>query len=706
MICYMPWALEMTQLNSRRLAVATKRWLLILPAMAMIAILAGCGGSNGNVQNPPPPPASKVSIAFQPEPSPSLAVSFSENLTAVVSNDSSNAGVDWTLTCQNPGNCGSLSAPHTASGTATTYTAPSTLSANSLTVEIVALATADQNQNVVAPITVTTFSGSLKGTYVLQAEGVDVNGGPNYQFAGVIVLDGNGGISSGEQTINFLDQKSGALVSKSDSIVAAPNSYFIGSDGRGTLTITTADNDIGYGSANPGVETFTFVLLSSSQALISQMDLSNAAGACIACTGTSATGTIDLQTSTAAPSGGYAFAVSGTDVVKTLPIAFGGVFNVDSADTISGNGSVTDEILAKKVTATDLGLSGTLTTPDQFGAFTLNLTAPFGVANKPIPVQFTGYIVDAIHIKLIESDNTTGNTAAFGSTAGLAIGQGTATGTFTGNASLSGTYVFGVSGVDLSNSNILPSTLTSAGVFTADGNGNLNNGFTDTFLLFNTDQGTVNNPQNGAQISAAFDGTYSVDSSGTGRASLTFSNFNPDPKHDYQPVLFFYLTGNGNPSLVLEGGDLHYPSLGAGIAYPQTAPLTFSGDYGLSFVQVNSSGENDGTAQMNATPTPPSLSGVADFNLAFSSNTDQPFSGGFSSPASNGLFPGTLVGTNNSIVNSVVFTPQIGVDYYIIDPGHGFFVETDLVNATPPEQQGQVSFGYYATRTPLCDGCP
>jgi len=64
------------------------------------------------------------------------------------------------------------------------------------------------------------------------------------------------------------------------------------------------------------------------------------------------------------------------------------------------------------------------------------------------------------------------------------------------------------------------------------------------------------------------------------------------------------------------------------------------------------------------------------------------------------------VGTNNSIVNSVVFTPQIGVDFYTIDPGHGLFVETDLVNATPPEQQGQVSFGYYATRHPLCDGCP
>src|SRR5208337_1295017 len=309
------------------------------------------------------------------------------------------------------------------------------------------------------------------------------------------------------------------------------------------------------------------------------------------------------------------------------------------------------------------------------------------------------------NIKLIESDNTSPTTPGFGSTAGLAIGQGAATGTFTSNTSFSGTYVFGIPGVDLSNSNILPATLTSAGLFTADGSGNLNSGFTDTFLLFNTAQGTVSQPQTGAQISASFTGQYSVDTSGTGRASSTSITFDPEPKHGYQPLFFFYLTGNGNPPLVLESGDDHYPSLGAGIAYPQTAPLTFSGDYGLSFTQQNGA-ENDGTAQMNANPTamPPSLSGFADLNLAFSANIDQPFTGGFSTPASNGLFPGTLVG-NNNIVSSVVFTPQIAVDDYVIDAGHGFFVETDLVTQGA-QQNGQVSLGYYAVRTPLCDGCP
>ncbi len=667
----------------------------------MISLFAGCGGSTANVQNPPPPPQSSVTVSVQASGS-SVAVSGTVSLTATVQGTATQVGegVAWNLTCaadpqDKLGLCGSLSSYQTASGAPNIYTAPTVLSSSSMVTEIVAYAEAQTTANYVSPIMITSFDSSLQGTYVLQAQGTNTNGGPNYQFAGVVVLDGSGDVSSGEQTINFIDPRSGTLVSKSDAIAAAPNSYFVGSDGRGTLTLTTGDNDIG----GNGIETFALVLLGNSQALISQMDLGTAA------TGVSAIGTMDLQASpVVAPVGGYAFVVSGTDVVKTLPVAFGGVFNIDSPNTISGNGSVTDEILAKKVNTMAGTLSGTLTVPDSFGAVTLSLTAPFGAGNKYTPLQFTGYVVDSTHIALIEIDTAAGSASPFGSTAGIAIGQGTATGTFTGNSSFSGTYVFGVSGVDLSNSNILPATLTSVGVFTADGSGNLANGFTDTFLQLNTIQGTGSNPQTGAQISAAFDGTYSVDTSGTGRASLTFSNFNPAPKKGYQPVFFFYLTGNGNPPLVLEGGDTAYPSLGAGIAYPQNAPLTFSGDYAFSFTQQNGT-ENDGTAQMNANPQAmPSLSGNADLNLDFSANLGQPFNGSFSAPGSIGVFQGTLVG-NNSVVSSSVFNPQIAGDYYIIDAGHGFFVETDLVTQGA-QQNGQVSIGYYAARTPLCAGCP
>jgi len=707
------------EVDSGRRVMATKRWIVFFPAAAMISMLAGCSSGSNNMQTPPPPPQSQVTIAFQPEPSGSVAVGFTENVTAVVTNDPSNLGVEWNLVCQSSGNCGQictsanancgLTMLHTASGSAITYTTPPTLSAESMVVEIVAFASADQNKNVVAPITISSFDSSLPaGTYVFQAQGVDINLN-SYQVAGVIALDGNGNITNGEQTANYLN---GSL---SDANLTG--SYFLGSDGRGILTINTNDRNIG-SNAN-GVETFSFVLLSGSHALISQFDLGSAN------TGTSATGTMDLQTSTSAPSGGYAFVVNGIQVPKTVLtganvfLALGGILNIDSPNTISGNGSVIDEILQFKTTP-DLAVSGTVTAPDSFGKVTISLSGAFSPSHPPANVQLTGYIVDNTHIHLIESDNVAG--AGFGSTAGPAIAQGAATGTFTSNASFSGTYVFGVTGVDLSTLNappIFPNTLTSAGLFTADGNGNLINGFTDTFLLLNNVQGTSSHPQSGAQISAAFGGTYSVDTTGTGRATLTLDNFTPNPRFGFQPTVLYYLTGNGNPPLVLEGGDTHYQLLGTGIAYPQsTAAPAFSGDYGFSFTQQNGV-ETDGTAQMNANPSanpnPPTGTGSGVVDASNSEGLDNGFLGTFNNPTSNVPFAGTLYANPNA-VNSNVFplvgTPAVpmAVDYYFIDPEHGFWIETDLVNSVPPatapNPSAQVSIGYYAGRTPVCTGCP
>jgi hypothetical protein len=333
--------------------VATQRWILSLLPAAMLAVLAACGGgSTFNVQNPPPPPPPNITIAFQPVPSGAVTVGSTTNLTAVVSNDTTNAGVDWSLTCQGGvGTCGAISPLHTASGSPTTYTPPSSLAGNSLTgINIGAFATEDHTKNVVAPFTVTAFGSSLQGSYVLQAQGV--NDGLNYQFAGVVVLDGNGGISSCEQTVNFFDQNTSALMTKSDTIVANAGSYFLGNDGRGTITINTGDNDIG----GNGIETFAFVYLSNSQSLISQLDLGSAQ------TGSSAVGTMDLQTGTTPPLGGYAFVMSGLDIPKVIPLAFGGVFNIDSPNAISGTGGVTDEIVAKKLTQS---LAGVFRNADQ-----------------------------------------------------------------------------------------------------------------------------------------------------------------------------------------------------------------------------------------------------------------------------------------------------------------------------------------------------
>jgi hypothetical protein len=67
--------------------------------------------------------------------------------------------------------------------------------------------------------------------------------------------------------------------------------------------------------------------------------------------------------------------------------------------------------------------------------------------------------------------------------------------------------------------------------------------------------------------------------------------------------------------------------------------------------------------------------------------TPTPLTDTFALPDANGHFTGSFLGST--------------VAYYLIDSGHGFFAETDLVNPG----SGQVAVGYFEVRTPVCDGC-
>jgi hypothetical protein len=706
--------------------VATKRWILFLLAAVMIVVLAGCNsGSTANIQNPPPPPPSNVTITVQAAglSNGTVPVNGTVSFTATVQGTATQVGegVTWSLACPGgAGTCGTLSSPYSASGAAITYTAPATISSNSLVTEVVAYAQAQPTANNVSPITITTFDSGLKaGNYVLQAQGVE-NDAP-YQFAGVITVDGQGNVTGGEQTVNSNG------ISVNDNILPAGSSYFLGNDGRGEITLNTGDTSIG----GNGIETFAFVFLNDSrnpQALISQFDILPAQ------TGASATGSMDIQNSatiSTTPSGSYAFVMSGTDILDNdVPLAFGGVINIPTGQTtISG---VTDEIIeeTQKLSGVAFSTGSKISSgPDTLGQVTFKLLGFLGASHpQPITVLLAGYIVDATHIRLIEIDtNANSGVTPFAETGGLAIGQAAGSyGTFT-NASLpSGTtYVFGVTGVDLSSNSAdngyLPSTLTSAGLFQADGSGDLTNGYTDTFLLYNLIQ---KNPQAGAQISSQFSGAYSVDPSGTGRATLNDFTFNSPPSPSYRPEFFFYLTGltgTDPAALVLGVGDpgpqanQHYPSVGTGIAYKQsTATPAFSGDFGFSLTQQNGT-ENDGTAQFDANSTAQIVTGIADtsINSGLSSLPDQSFGGTFIAPfTSNVPFPGVLENFNQSNAFAVGNNTnnQFTLNYYVIDPDHGFFVETDLLNtippATPPTPSGQLSFGYYVSRTPVCAGCP
>jgi large repetitive protein len=95
---------------------------------------------------------STESIAFTPSVPSSVTAGGTLSVNATVSNDPGSGGVDWTVTCT--GTCGSFTAAHTVSGTATTFDAPSVPPTGG-TVTITATAHDAPNPQVSAVVTIT-----------------------------------------------------------------------------------------------------------------------------------------------------------------------------------------------------------------------------------------------------------------------------------------------------------------------------------------------------------------------------------------------------------------------------------------------------------------------------------------------------------------------------------------------------------------------
>lgn len=670
--------------------MAAIRCIFILLLSAAISCSLGCGSSNS--PNPSQQSQASVSIALNPAPATKTITAGNTagvQFTPVVSNDPSKYGVDWALTCPLTvaGACGTLSITtlHSASGTTVSYFPPTLMFTGSLTVNITVFATADHTKNVTTPITVTSYAAVLKGSYVLQVQGEDLSSSAPYQSTGIFVFDGNGNVTSGQQTLNtFAGFSSTYTVQAVQGSTGAPSAYFIGPDGRGNLTLNLQSTNTT--TSTSITETFTFTVISSSLALIADLDQAN---------GFSGSGTLELQDAAAAttmPTGAYAFVTNGIDSGSPTgplggvpaPTVIGGIFNIDnnpSPGAISGNGSLSDQDYYNSNGTNRKLLSctaptGSVSAPSSLGIVTIILkgTTCFG-QTFPATIQFTGYIVDATHIRLIESDDLAGTSGFL--TAGIAVGQGSAAGTFT-NASLSGNYVFGVLGYDIFYG--FPESFTSAAVLTADGNGNLTAGITDTFI-----------PSSGlAYTASALKGTYSVDTGLIGRVDLApkFESLNGNP--GLNPHILVYLTGNGTPPLVLwsMGANPSFPTVGTGIGYPQAASASTLSlgnpeTYGLIYTE-NNFGEIDGNGEVQSTVN--GVAGMLTGNVEDFNNNDfiqsplTPISDAFRLPADSfGRISGAL---NNTSGSSNVF------EYYLVDNNHSFMIETDLINT------GQVGFGY------------
>jgi hypothetical protein len=360
---------------------------------------------------------------------------------------------------------------------------------------------------------------------VYHLAGQSVNG-PCF-FVGAFTL-ANGAITVGNQDY------SDSTTSASSTISTTGSSISYASNGNIQLVVATSNQNIG---AN-GVVTVRGTKVSATRVLLSEYDGFAASS-----------GSIDLQTSQAAPSGGYAFLISGVGFDTNnneLATALGGVLNI-SGTTVSPANSVFDVNFGGQNLSAQSFTAGSVSAPDSLGRFTINLTP--ATSTGLVGIILAGYIVGPNQIQLVESQDAQGFDLG-----GMAFAQGTNTGAFS-TANLSGkTFVFGSSGIDGNG------VFDLAGTFAFGANNVLTGSMAvNDLMVFGVHTVT---------------GSYTVDP--TGRATLIGVMLS-----SITDTLTFqaYLDGNGN-ALVMGADSVEVT---AGPAYLQTsASPTVFGAYGLT----------------------------------------------------------------------------------------------------------------------------
>lgn len=459
----------------------------IMPASGSVTITAtSAAQTSASVSQNVTITAPAIAVTLSTPPPTSMPVSTTASIVAQVANDSPTPpnGVNWSCTASDGGNCGSFSPTSTASGVATTYTAPSAIPGDGGTVTITATSAADPTKSATSnPVTITTdpYLGLLTGQYAFSLSGT--NSGGFYALTGSIVADGKGDITGGEEDL------AGASCAPATA-TSLSGSYSIGSDGRGLMTLQTGVSC--FNQSDSGIQTFRFAIVGgptsgSPRALIIEFDNS------------SSSGRIDLQDTTdiakgaGSISGGYAFTSNGFDInnanangVSTADM--GGVITVETGSVLSIAQDINDQGTGTVTKATG---SWSFTTPDSFGRGT--------ATNASTTNVLTFYVVNAAQIDFLEDDNNFVE-------AGLAFTQGT---------SFSGPFAFTLLGAN----GTTDSVLAAAGQFTASGSslsaGTIDVNQAGTLTKDTAFTGGVTGPTNGR-------GTISLSGSPGGLSSFAF----------------------------------------------------------------------------------------------------------------------------------------------------------------------------------------
>ena len=426
-------------------------------------------------------------------------------------------------------------------------------------VNIKATSKSDNTKSANAVATIVFSNASLNGHYAFRYRGVDNAVGPSgadhIWAVGSFVADGQGGISGGGMDLSL-------ITSSPPNPVTAPftGQYSISADGRGSGILTV--------QTQGGAENIP----------LRWVMISNASGRMIGFDDTgSGWGNIDMQdpsSFSAGLSGTYVFSYDGLSN-GLYPITAAGMFSANAGVISSGLGDF-------NTPAPDLGgvrqgvpFIGSYTTVDpSTGRGTWNFTD-----------QLTGYTSSFAFYVLNSSAFVFSSTDIGWGELGVAVQQDTSS-PFS-NTSLTGNSIFISNGYVSVNSNTV--SVTSAGLLTADGSGNLVSG-------------VVDNNGNG-NLSAT--GTYSISANGHGTMNIqTGSTSNPVSFYMTTAQQGYFISLNG--AMVSAGqfmpqasGTYSTATLRNSLAFTLRATYVSPGEDIAGQMTSDGAGNLNGTADLN-----------------------------------------------------------------------------------------------------------
>ena len=636
---------------------------ILLPVFAAL-FLNACGGGSTN-----------LFVILNPSNNQSVDVNQSVTFTAFVPNDSTNAGVTWTVTgahCKGD-NCGTLN--HTP--TSATYLAPkSTPTGNLLTVTLTATSVADKRATATLNIAVTpapviqtaSLPGLLNGAKYSQQIVATGGVGPltfkvttgtlppglNLNTNGLITgrTTSNGGTF--DFTVTVTDQGTPPLTDSADySLVVAP--------APALSVTTTALNNAVQGTpynqgltATGGVPPLTWSITSG--ALPSGLALDATTG--------QISGTPTTQ-------GSSSFTVEVTDSALLPPNNQPQTATQSLSITVGPPGALAI-VTATLPDANSATLySQQIRTTGGIGPFNWTLTSgilPSGLSLDPatgvISGTATAVSTNTFSVQVTDSETPPAQASATFSINVVASANN--------NQLLVGQYVFIFSGYNSSG------PVVFGGNFFASGSANgMIQGFVDSNN--NNPTGSTDNAGPGPTQSNAMAGTYSVGSDGRGTMNLAVGSVTS--------TYNFILDGSGNGQFI-EGDSTG--THGTGILRKQTTPsftaASFKGNYAFELAGIDSAGKRDALAGVfRADGASLFDSGTADTNDGGSLGTNLTgLTGSFLAPQNAGLQKGrcnaALSIPNGATLNFIC---------YMISPSDVFFVGIDSFDSTHPMTTGE-----------------